>query len=186
MFETFLYIVASLLKIRAYDDLNNVYTSHYILPTTERYGEERFERFDDFYGYSKTLQKVFAPEGRRLCSPAAALLQRQANREDIPFAELIQADLLTLLISFITPDTRWYPQLMHYSRHGNEFPFFIRASQHKNFKKLARITGVDSADTLREKVKEGHERLDVGKWHDFHFERNFWRAMNMDNLDTIK
>ena len=186
VFETFLYVVAALLKVRGYADLNNVYTSHYILPTTERYGEKRFERFDEFYGYSETLQKVLAPEGRRLHSPAAALLQRQANRDDLPFAEIIQADLLTLLISFITPETRWYPQLMHYSKHGNEFPFFIRASQHKNFKKLARITGIDSADTLREKVKEGHDRLEVGKWHDFHFERNFWGAMNMDNLDTIK
>lgn len=186
VYETFLYIVASLLKIRAYDDLNNVYASHYILPTTERYGEERFGRFDDFYVYSKTLQKVLAPEGKHLYSPAAALLQRQANRVDIPFTDLIQADLLTLLMSFITPDTRWYPQLMHYSRHGNEFPFFIRASQHKDFKKLARITGFDTADILREKVKEGHERLDVGKWVDFNFERNFWRAMNMDKLDTIK
>ncbi len=186
VFETFLYIVASLMKVRAYDDLNNVYTSHYILPTTERFGEKRFERFDEFYAYSETLQKVLAPEGRRLHSPAAALLQRQANRNDIPFADLIQADLLTLLISYITPNTQWYPQLMHYARHGNEFPFFIRASQHKNFKKLARITGIDSVDTLREKVKEGHARLDVGKWRDFHFQRNFWGAMNMDNLDTIK
>lgn len=186
VFETFLYIVASLLKVRAYDDLNNVYTSHYMAPTTEQYGKGRFERFDKFYGCSETLQKVLAPEGKRLYSPAAALLQRQANREDIPFTELIQADLLTLLMSFITPDTRWYPQLMHYSRHGNEFPFFMRASQHKNFKKLARITGVSSADTLREKVKQGHDRLDVGQWHNFHFERSFWHAMNMDDLDTIK
>ena len=37
VFETFLYIVAALLKTRAFKDLNNVFTSHYIAPTTERY-----------------------------------------------------------------------------------------------------------------------------------------------------
>lgn len=48
------------------------------------------------------------------------------------------------------------------------------------------ITGVANADTLRGEVKKGQERLDVGGWHNFHFNRSFWQAMNMDKLDTIK
>jgi len=186
VYETFLYIIAALLKARAHDDLHNIYTSHYILPSTERYGEKRFDRFDDFYGYSKTLNAVLAPEGQRLCSPAAELIKRQATRQDLPFTDIIQADLLTLLMAFITPDTRWYPQLMHYASYAKEFPFFIRAAQHKNFQKLAVITGITDANALRDAVLKGHERLDVGRWHNFHFERNFARAMNLDNLDTIK
>jgi hypothetical protein len=186
VYETFLYIVAALLKARAYEDLHNVYTSHYILPSADRSGDERFDRFDGFYGYSETLNAVLAPEGKRLYSPAAELIKRQATRDDFPFADIIQADLLTLLMAFITPDARWYPQLMHYAGFAKEFPFFVRAAQHKHFRKLATITGIEDATALREAVAKGHERLDVGRWHNFHFERNFSRAMNLDKLDTLR
>ena len=105
---------------------------------------------------------------------------------DIPFSDIRQAELLTLLMSFITPETRWYPGTLHYSSYSNGYPFFVRAAQHKNFLKLAKITGIESADELREKVKEGHERVDVSRWHNFHYERNFWSSMNMDDLDSLK
>lgn len=186
IYETFLYIVAALLKAQAFDTLNSIFASHYIRPSTEYYNETRFDLFDKFYAYSQTLQDILAPEGQRLYSPTAKLLQRQANRDDLPFSDLIQADLIVLLMAFITPSTRWYPQLMHYSDHGNGFPYFIRASQHKNFKNLSRITGITDADVLRQKVKEGHLRLDVSKWSNFIFGPNFWQAMNMDHIDTIR
>ncbi len=185
VFETFLYIIATLLKNRAFKDLNNVFTSHYIMPLTERGGDRKFVTFYDFYAYSEILNPILAPEGPGLLSPEAELLKRQANREDIPFSDLIQADLLTLLMASIEPGTRWYPQLMYYSDYGAEFPFFIRASQHKHFANLAIITGIADVDILREKVKEGFERLNVRNWHRF-FTKNFWKSMNMDNLDTIK
>lgn len=186
VYETFLYIIAALLKTKSYKVLHEIYSSHYLIPVTERYGEETFERFDAFYGYSETLQSVLAPEGRRLNSPAAELLKLHADRQDLPFAEIIQAEILTLLMSFITPDTQWYPQTLHYSSHGLKFPFFIRAAQHKHYANLAIITGIVDADELREKVKQGHQRLGVGKWHNFYFDRNFWSSMNMDNLDKLK
>ena len=185
VFETFLYIIATLLKTRAFKDLNNVFTSHYIAPTTERYHGRKFVTFGDFYAYSEILNPILAPEGPGLLSPAAELLKQQANRADIPFSDLIQADLLTLLMASIAPNIRWYPQLMYYPSYSEGFLFFTRASQHKHFANLATITGIADADILREKVKEGFERLDVRNWHQF-FTQNFWTSMNMDNLDTIK
>ncbi len=186
VYETFLYVIAALLKAGAYSALHEVFTSHYVMPKTERYGDQRFENFDCFYGYSESLQTVLAPEGQRLYSPAAELIKRQADREDIPFEDVIQAELLVLLMAFITPDTRWYPQTHHYASRMRDYPFFLRATQHKGFKKLAAVTGVSDADNLREKVKEGIERLEVGKWHNFQFNRNFSSAMNLDKLDTLK
>lgn len=186
VYETFLYIVAALLKSGAYQALHEIYSSHYLMPSADRYGDTKFERFDGFYGYSDALQSVLAPEGRRLYAPAAELIKRQSDREDLPFSEILQAELLTLLMSFITPDTRWYPQTLHYSSHGGGYPFFVRAAQHKHFKKLSIVTGIETADELRVKVKEGHERLSTDRWHNFHFERNFWSSMNMDSLDTLK
>ena len=185
VFETFLYIIATLLKTRAFKDLNNVFTSHYIAPTIGRYHDRKFVTFGDFHAYSETLNPILAPEGQNLLSPAAELLKQQANRADIPFSDLIQADLLTLLMASIAPNIRWYPQLMYYPSYSEGFLFFTRASQHKHFANLATITGIADADILREKVKEGFERLDVRNWHQF-FTQNFWTSMNMDNLDTIK
>lgn len=186
VYETFLYIVAALLKSGAYGALNEVFTSHYLMPSSDRYGQSNFERFDCFYGYSDALQSVLAPEDQRLYAPAAELIKRQADRKDIPFSEIRQAELLILLMAFITPETRWYPGTLHYSSYGNGYPFFIRAAQHKNFCKLAKITGISNANELREKVKEGHERMDTRRWNNFHYERNFWSSMNMDELDSLK
>ena len=187
VYETFLYIVAALLKTRRFDDLHNIFTSHYLLPSTERYGEERFDQFDGFYAHSETLNSALkAPGGRRFLSPAAELIKRQTKRTDITFRDLMEADLLILLVSFITAGTRWYPQTLNYASHSPDFPFFVRASQHKHFLKLAQITGIESADKLREEVKKGHERLETNRWNTFHFRQPFWNSMNMDKLDTLK
>lgn len=185
VYETFLYIVAALVKAGAYDALHEVFTAHYLMPSSDSYGGVNFKRFDCFYGYSETLQ-ILAPEGRKLHAPAAELLKRQADREDIPFADIMQAELIVLLMTFITPETRWYPQTLHYSSYSHRYPFFIRAAQHKNFNKLSIITGIASADELREKVREGHRRNETYSWKNFHHERDFWSSMNMDKLDTLK
>ena len=187
VYETFLYIVASLLKSGAYSVLHDIYTTHYLKPTSNRYRQSDFERFDCFYGYSKTLNSILAPDGKQLYAPAAELIKRQADRKDIPFSDVRQAELLTLLMTFITPETEWYPATLHYSSYGNGYPFFLKATQHKNFLKLAKITGISSTDELRKKVKEGHERLDIRRrWYNFHFESDFWSSMNMDHLDSLK
>ena len=186
VYETFLYLIAALLKTGSYIVLHEIYASHYLIPSTENYGQSNFEQFDCFYGYSDTLQSVLAPKDQRLYAPAAELIKNQADREDLPFADIKQAELLTLMMSFITPNTRWYPGTLHYSSYSNGYPFFIRAAQHKNFLKLIEITGIQTADELRAKVKEGHQRLKTESWHNFHFERNFWSSMNMDELDSLK
>jgi len=185
VYESFLYIIAALLKTGSYKTLHAIFTSHYLLPSSERYGDTKFGTFDAFYGHSETLQKVLAPEGKVLNSAAAELLNRHADREDLPFVDIMQAELLTLLMSVITLDSRWYPQTLFYAKYGSEFPFFIRATQHKHFKKLSIITGIESADKLREKAKEGYAKLGIKSWYKFHLGESFWLTMNMDKLDTL-
>lgn len=184
VYEVFLYTIAALLKTGSYKVLHEIYSSHYLLPKTDQYGNKKFNSFDCFYGYSRELQSALAPHGKKLHSPAAELIKRQAERPDLPFNQIMQAELLTLLITFITPDTQWYPQTLLYAAYGASYPFFVKATQHKHFTKLSTITAIKTADELREKVKEGHARLGINQWRDF-FERNFWASMNMDNLDTL-
>ncbi|MEB1134481.1 hypothetical protein VDP36_08435, partial [Xanthomonas campestris pv. campestris] len=80
-----------------------------------------------------------------------------------------------------------HPQTALYLQRYHPSTFFLRASQHRNFVKLAKITGVNSADELREKVKEGHVRTGIKEWRDFSMihDPTFWDVMNMDALDTV-
>jgi hypothetical protein len=185
VYETFLYIVAALLKTESFGSLHLVLTNHYLLPETETSGVSRFDTFDAFYGYSETLQ-ILAPEGQKLYAPAAELIKRQADRTDLPFVAVMQAELLVLMMAFITEGSRWYPQTLHYSSRAGAFPFFVRAARRRDFQKLAKITAIGSADQLRAAVKAGHEKLGVDRWHNFWMsDRSFWGSMNMDALDTL-
>lgn len=184
VYETFLYIVAALLKTDSFGSLHLILTNHYLLPESEASGVNRFNTFDAFYGYSETLQ-ILAPEGKKLHAPAAELIKRQADRTDLPFAAVIQAELLVLMMAFITEGCRWYPQTLHYSSRTGPFPLFLRAARHRDFQKLAKITGVGTGDELRAAVKSGHEKLGVERWHNFWSDRSFWASMNMDALDTL-
>ncbi len=186
VYETFLYIVASLLKTNSFEDLHNIFISHYLKPETELQSDNQFLNFGAFYGYSQTLNDVLAAKGQRLYSPAAELIKQQADREDIPFKALIEAELLILLMAFIIPDVDWYPQTLHYAGYAREFLFFTRAAQHKNFKKLATITGIEDANALREAAKKGYDRLKVGEWRGINFRISFWDYMNMNKWDTLK
>jgi hypothetical protein len=186
VYETFLYIIASLLKRGAYSVLHEIFTSHYLRPKTERYSQDRFDNFGVFHGSSQALQSVLAPNGQRLYSPEAELIKRQADREDFPFSAVTEAELLVLLMAFISVEARWYPGTILY-RSQEEFPFFVRATQHKHFLKLAAITGITNADDLRNAVVAGHERLNVKTWYNFpSYGNSFWDRMNMDKLDTLK
>lgn len=185
-YEVFLYTIAALLKAESYDCLHAIFHGHYLTPINDRYGKEEFEKFSTFYAYSEILNPVLSPPGQKLHSAAAELLKRHATRADLPFSQIIQADVLTLMVAFALPDTRWYPQTLYYSSHGRDFPFFVRAAQHGHFLNLAKIVGISDADDLRNAVKAGHERLGTERWNNFYFDRTFWQSMNMDKLDTLK
>jgi hypothetical protein len=186
VYETFLYVVAALIKTESFGTIHLILTNHYLRPSNEWYGDDRFDTFYAFFCSSNVLQ-ILAPEGQRLLAPAAELVKRQADRTDLPFQAVMQADLLVLMMAFINDGTRWNPQTILYFPRSSALPFFLRATQHRNFQKLAKITGFDNADKLREAVKAGQTRLRVDQWHEFiRSGKSFWEIMNMDALDTLK
>lgn len=185
VYETFLYIIAALLKRDAFSALHTVLTTHYLLPGTMDSGVNGFCTFGAFFGRSEMLQAVLAPQGRKLLSPAAELIKRQADRQDLPFAAVMEAELLVLLMALIAPDIRWYPQTLFYASRWGHFPFFLHAAIHRNFLKLALITGIDSAEALRAAVIEGQKRLNLYRLHTW-MDRSFWEALNLDAMDTLQ
>lgn len=187
VYETFLYIVAALMKCGAFGVLREVLTSHYLQPAgAEHHREGEFASFECFWTYSDALQ-VLAPKGQKLYSAAGALIKRQADRSDLPHESVMEAELMVLMMAFVSPSvSHWYPGTLFYAQH-RPFPFFVRATQHKGFQKLAVITGINSADQLRSTVEEGKKRLGVDRWNDFwRHGGDFSEAMNLSKLDTIK
>lgn len=185
LYELIHYIVASLLKTEAFSLINAVLNHHYLIPKNERHGNSRFEGFESFYKYSETLISFLSPEGRTLRSAAAELIKRQATRPDLPFSELIQADLLLAMAAFCTRDREWFPQLMFYAGRFQEFPFFIKASRRKDFLRLAQVLGVNDADSLRTDVAEGMKRAQTDRWNIGVREGDLRRAANLDDLDSL-
>jgi hypothetical protein len=187
VYETFLYLLAVLLKSGDFITIHGVLNSNYLKPETEIHNtNDRFVNFGACFALAQALQLV-PPNGGRYLSPAAELIKRQATRTDLPFASIQEADLVALLVAIIRGSTKWFPQTAFYSGYGKAFPIFVRATQHKHFKKLAIITGVQTGEELRTKVKAGLERTNVESWFDYklHGNSSFWELMNMDKIDTL-
>lgn len=187
VYETFLYVVAALVKRSAFDSLHKVFASHYLQPEGSLdHREGEFTSFECFWTYSEALQ-VLAPEGIKLLAPAAALIKQQADRSDLSFESVMEAELIVLMMAFVLPSVgHWYPATLLYAGHRT-FPFFIRATQHSGFQKLAAVTGIRDADELKVAVAAGIKRHSVDRWNDFWLrDRDFEEKMNLAKLDTLK
>jgi hypothetical protein len=140
VYEFFLYVVAALLKTNSWQALHLVFSNRYLI--AQPHTSPELATFQTFWGYAEHVAPAITPPGRRLKSPAAQLIKLNANRDDLPFNAIMQAELLTLLMSFVSGVRYWYPQTLYYLGHGATFPLFIRAAQRRHFANLAIITGV--------------------------------------------
>ena len=184
-YETFLYILAALIKIEAFQQVYILLHSSYLLPDHLVSPGTEFANYSELFVNSDFLQSKLAPENYRLHSPIAELVKLSATREDVSFDDLKQADLVALMISFISPGVYWYPQLLLYSAHYEKYPLFTRAIQHRGFKNIATITGVNDSKLLVQKLTEGDAKRNTSNWHHFSFNRNFLEQMNVNRLDSI-
>lgn len=184
VYETFLYIVAALLKNRAYAWLAEVLSSSYMMPRSSRYGNNEFGGIEQFHHASNFFQAALAPGKLRLYSPTAELIKKQADRTDLPMDSLIEADLIVFLKA-LTSGIRWYPQTLLYST-NSEFPFLIRAAQRRNFKHLATVIGISDSATLKAKATEGFEKSGISQMSEFYMSvRSPWQSLRIDAYDTV-
>ena len=86
----------------------------------------------------------------------------------------------------ITPEKSWYPQTLIYSSYTARFLFFIKATQHKGFSKLAQITGISDVNKLRERAKKGYDIFNsTSQNFEYRHDIDLWHSMNMDQLDSL-
>ncbi len=183
-YETFLYIVAALLKNASYDLLGDVLSSSYLKPRTARYEKSEFGRVDLFLDCSDFFQSVLAAKNMRLYSPTAELLKRQSDRSDLPLTSLIEADLIVFLKAITSQDFRWYPQTLFYAS-NSEFPFLIRAAQRRNFKNLATVIGVQDSETMKARAREGYNQLAQRMGELYMAPRSPWESLRVDAYDSV-
>ncbi|MER3383203.1 SEFIR domain-containing protein [Pectobacterium aroidearum] len=184
-YETVLYIIAALTKIEAFDTLHDILHSSYLLPLNRANGYSDFCNITDVYCSSDFLQKKLSPENYTLHSPVAELIKLSASRSDVNFDNIKQADLIILMISFIKTDLFWFPQILLYAGHYEKFPLFVRAAQRKGFKKIAKITGINEPEILKEKLIAGEEIKNIDRSSKFLFGGNFIERLNVKNMNTI-
>jgi len=180
IFSSFLYIVAALLKAEAYDALHQIFAASYLQPGRFGRRDVPFGQFDDFYFYSETLSQEF--ESRRL-SPVGEFFKRTADMPNLPFDEIMQADVLILMMACVR-GLRWYPATAVYAERYHSFPFFVRATRGRDFRKLSTITGVADAAELRQLVTAGVETLQIRQMRPGMV--NFIHLMNLERLNTIR
>lgn len=178
-FNSFLHIIAALVKAEAYVCLHSILASHY-LNEGGREGQA-FVRFDSFYAYSETLSREY---NDRWLSPVGEFFKSHADLPELPFQDLMQADLLVLMVACIE-GIRWYPATLVYAERFRPFPLFVRAAQARHFEKLSIITGIPDSEKLRAAVTEGYARLGIRqdgriRWVDF------LNLMQLGKLNTLR
>lgn len=182
-YETFLYFVAALLKAEAHEILNSVLMGYYARAQTDSRSGEHVD-FDEFYAYSDVindalLADIGETQNLRYHSQAAELIKRCADRTDIPFNALKEADALCCVASLLRGKS-WYPQTHYYWGYGKTALLFFRAIQRKQFLKLKIILGCISGDELRAKLKE--KPFNIDSWRS---NVTLERFICLDKVDTL-
>lgn len=188
VYETFLYVIAALLRTGKTSVLHDVFRTHYIMPETEWYDDNHYVRFDAFQGDTSSLNDALSPErDKRYLSPAAELIYRQATRNDIGFDAIMESELLVFLATLIDGKLWWYPGTVHYAAHGRVPRFFLRAARHSDFVKLGGIFGIDDGGEIRRVVGENRQQFAerLSSSMAFRFPYNLFSMMNIERLDTL-
>lgn len=185
-FELFLYFVAALTKLSLYPALKLLFTEGYMRPAHARYNNVDFEGFDGFYASSDVINAPLAKKGYTYYSAAAELIRREADRSDVNFNLLMEADLIAFFMSLVSDSKRWYPQLLLYAKYNSDFPVFLKAARRRDFLKLLDLTGASNQEDLKARVADGYKRLGVHQWSNYRFEIDLLRLLNIEKWDSIK
>lgn len=119
-------------------------------------------------------------------SPAGELMSRQAQRSDIKFLDIVEADFVIFFKSIVNGDGTWYPQLSHLKDRYLSFPLFAKAARWPDFACLAAIVGkqpdAEGAKQIQQTVKEALGK--GGRIGDF-WASDLMQPMNLDALCTL-
>ena len=150
LYELFLYSVATFIKSRHYAGVESLIAHQYFASNT--YGGEYLEEHDftSFNQYAKSLEELCSQQGnQKRLSVMADLLHDRANRKDVRYSDLFQADAVLCLAA---NGRGWYPRSMIYSRGIGKLELFLRAQTVEGFQPLGKMLSMKSPKELVDRM----------------------------------
>jgi hypothetical protein len=153
LYETFLYLVASLLKFRKYSELSIILNEPLLLPPNRStYNENHC-----FYDIFRTTSYALDERNKRLklnrLSLIADTVRERATLSSITFSKLMEAEAVILFKAIISGRGGWNPHVLFYShRWSLEYDLFRRAETMEGCKTLCLIAGVPDISVLKSEV----------------------------------
>lgn len=159
-YETFLYIIAALIRCNAYELLHEVFHSTLFVRDSALNAGISEEDFSSFFYHSTILNDAMRTDGGKYISPAAEFVKRNAHRQDIPFNAIMQAEALILLVTFVSSSFRhWLPGTLFHLGYERPMEFFYKAKSRKHADNLLTVTGVESIEKLQALYKKGEKKF---------------------------
>ena len=188
--ELFLYVVALMLKHERYRGVDMLLDASYFVSDATRPR-----------GGGLTSARTFLEEVRSLdidrkarlklnrTSVTADLIKERAIHPQVPFEQIMLADLVIQLRCFLDPEMRsaWYPKTLVYARDGHVLEFFARGESARGFAKIKTLLKVADKADLKKRLMEGMGRHGVRDWHWFWSPvEMFMTLTGLERLDSCK
>ncbi|MFM0717640.1 hypothetical protein PQQ73_14990 [Paraburkholderia strydomiana] len=173
-YELFLHTVAIFIDAERFGQAQSLIATDFYVGQNRRFGNESMVASNVIDGQLKSLEWRNSRLKLRRESVQADLLRERCKSAAIRFESLAQADIVLYLHFKRRPDSWWYPQTAVYlGMSYAALPVFARANSKKYFDRLRVLLGFDTADQMREWVREmesgnalpksGFDRLPLGR-----------------------
>lgn len=187
-YEIFLYFITALLNLKKYKEISYFINNQYFF---------RRDNVNDLMHFGPTIFNRYIPvldevRKNRLklnrVSITADLIKERANREDFPFDNLIQTDLiLHYLTVFNVPDDSmqwWFPRCSVYNSHWVSIDLFERLISKKHFEQIKTLFDVSTKEALKKKMDGYIEALGQNQRGGRYYNDFYYRIPKM--TDVIK
>jgi len=145
-YEFFLYTVAAFNKAKKHAEARQLIDHRYVVPSTYGGSDLEGRDFTQFNEYARSLEELCAQQGdKRRLSVMADLLHERADRTDIRYSDLFQADIVLCLAA---KGYGWYPRSIIYSRGIGKLELFLRAVNMEGFQPLGILLGLKTPQEL--------------------------------------
>lgn len=175
LYESFLYLIAACISKKKFSVARAIIDYRYLVPRNYGGEDTQVSSYSGFNNHATSIEKC----GERRLSVMADLVKNGANRRDIRFADLMQADSVIFLAK---ESWGWFPRTLVYAEGTRVLPLFARAVDERGLTPLKALLGISTGQELVSRI----ESESVAKvLSDIMFR---WGRFSMDifNLEELK
>ncbi|WP_175773326.1 SEFIR domain-containing protein [Paraburkholderia phenazinium] len=173
-YELYLHTLAIFIDAEQFGQARYLIATDFYVGRNHRFGNEPMVAVSSIDGQLKSLEYRNSRLNLRRESVQADLLRDRSKSGAVRFESLVQADVILYLYFKRKPDCWWYPlTTVFLGMSHSALPVFARANSKRYFHKLRVLLGFDTADQMREWIREmesgnalpksGFHRLPLGR-----------------------